>query len=118
MKKMNILLYLVLIAGAYWFFVSSRETDSVIRERVAPEISLKEENIPPKRAADYKQEPPKEVPYHDLPEDIRKASEIPESNNPDDLPPDLKAQLNAPPPELPEDLRKQLEMGNRNYLRI
>ncbi len=117
MKKFNVIIYIALIAGAYFYFVHENKTERLTKETTPP---IPESNQPTSGdMAESKDtstgniatgRSPGEIPSDELPEDIKKAATRTESNNPDDLPPDLKAQLNAPPPELPEDLRRQLEM--------
>lgn len=120
MKKYNLLISAVLILAAYFFFVRQSPENSNLGGK-GPEQNTPLENnadksesgfIHPSRMID-KDAPiaPREIPFNELPEDIKRAASRTESNNPNDLPADLQEQLNAPPPELPEDLRRQLEMG-------
>jgi hypothetical protein len=116
MKKYNILIYLILIGGAYFYFVSSRGTGETSRDQSKSISAPGANEAQPKpgmndSAEGFNAIAPRDIPKDELPEDIRQAASRPESHNPSDLPPDLQEQLNAPPPELPEDLKRQLEMG-------
>lgn len=115
MKLVNVLIYLSLIIVAYFYFIYEHKTEDLSRQSNSVDDPKGVKDINPTKAGSSSQNyleslAPKEVPYDELPEDIKRAAKNSESNDPNDLPDDLKAQLNAPPPELPDDLRRQLEM--------